>query len=283
MVLVLWVVGIVWACAVALALWLRAVPIREGEEDLLARALYRVIRLYARIVHRTRYAGLEHAREAERWAREGKPVIVAPNHTSGIDPLLVQAALRFEPRWMMAADMRAESLDWLWEAARIIFVDRDAGDAASLRTALRHLKRGKSLGVFPEGHIERPPGVVLPYRAGVGVMAKRTGALVLPVVIEGTPQVDPAWASIKMCSASRVRFLAPVSYADSELDAQGVAGDLHRRVVEATGWPASERTPVVTNGHRIMIDLEGRYYEGATGERLSDDEVRAIIDAMEDS
>ena len=34
-------------------------------------------------------------------------------------------------------------------------VDRFARDTASVRAALRHLKEGRILGVFPEGRIER--------------------------------------------------------------------------------------------------------------------------------
>ncbi|HBS29908.1 MAG TPA: hypothetical protein DEB06_10785, partial [Phycisphaerales bacterium] len=36
----------------------------------------------------------------------------------------------------------------------------------------------------------------------------KSGAPVLPVVIEGTPQVDPAWASLAHRSRARVRVLS---------------------------------------------------------------------------
>jgi hypothetical protein len=52
------------------------------------------------------------------------------------------------------------------------------------------------IGVFPEGRLERPERHLLPFLPGLGVMIKRTRASVLPIVIEGTPQTETAWASV---------------------------------------------------------------------------------------
>ncbi|GAB4550568.1 MAG: hypothetical protein Tsb0013_12350 [Phycisphaerales bacterium] len=264
---VLWVLVIVLS-AVSLPLQFR------GRDEFHVGLIIAGFRLYARVVHRVRFVGLEHAAYAARAHRGGRPVIVAPNHTAGVDPILVQAGLGFEPRWMMASDMRADGMEWVWDLGRIIFVDRNGNDARAARTALRHLKDGHALGVFPEGHLERPARTILPFRPGVGLLARGAKALVLPVWIDGTPQKDPAWASLWLPSRSTVTFLEPVDYAGSGLDAQGIADDLRTRLLDASGWEATARTPVITNGHRLLIDLEGRYYDERTGERLTDDEVR---------
>ena len=278
-----WLAGfvVVWVLLIVLSAAGMACRYRKGDSFHIALIIVG-IKVYARVVHRVRFVGLEHAQRATRAHRAGRPVIVAPNHTAGADPLLVMAGLGFEPRWMMASDMRAEGMEWVWELARIIFVDREKNDARSAREALRHLKSGEALGVFPEGHLERPPRVSLPFRAGVGLLAKSSKAVVLPVLIEGTPQKDPAWASLWLPSRSTVTYLEPVEYAGTDLGAQEIADDLRHRLVDASGWPATERGPVITPTERFMIDLDGHYYDDRTGERVTVDEDAVTLHACED-
>ncbi len=246
-----------------------------GDENIPVGFFVWVMHVYARRVHRVRFEGLHHARAAGDALRAGRPLILTPNHTSGVDTVLIQAGLDFEPRWMMAADMRVPWAGGFWELGRIIFVDRDAPDAASLRTALRHLEGGGALGIFPEGHLERPPRHVLPFKQGVGLMIRRSRALVLPVVIEGTPQIDPAFASLVRTSRSVVRFLEPVDYAeDRSMKPAQIVADLRGRIASATGWPTTERAPIIGAGHRFLINVDGRYYEEATGEIVDDDDPR---------
>jgi 1-acyl-sn-glycerol-3-phosphate acyltransferase len=257
-----------WAGLIALSIRLTRSPIRD--DDFGAELLVLAMHIYARLVHRIRIEGREHIPIPDARGRLPHPLIVAANHTAGVDPVLIQAAIRFEPRWMMAEDMRARSLDWLWSKARIIFVDRSTRESRSAREALRHLKSGGVLGVFPEGHIERPPEHLLPFRGGVGFLIAKSGAPVLPVVISGTPQVDPAWASLTRTSRSVVRFLPMVRYPkDATPDA--IAGDLFRRFAEATGWPPAPRVPILENGRRILVDIEGRYID-ERGDPISDEE-----------
>lgn len=226
---------------------LRRVP-REGHRTALGAAgLIWLIRTYSRFWHRLEAHGMDSipdlglvSDETGRPVSSDRPAIVIANHTAGIDPLLIQASIGFEPRWMMAADMRARILEPLWLYARIIFVDRTKRDSASLREALRHLKAGGVLGVFIEGHIAKPPRHLLPFKEGAGLLIRKSGALVIPVVVDGTPEADSAWGSIFQRSHSKVRFLEPVDYTRGELadlDPAEITADLRGRFQRATGWP----------------------------------------------
>lgn len=222
--------GWVWFCR-----WLLAPGFRGG--DLAACVTCRAMQVYARVVHRLRVEGLEHVpRDRSPDGRGACGLIVACNHTSGVDPVLVQAALPFEARWVMALDMRAESLEWFWGFARIIFVDRERGDAAGLRECVRHLRAGMTLGLFPEGGIERPPGRLLAFQPGIGLMAQRGRAAVLPVLIEGTPQVDPAWAALTRRSRARVRVLAMIDASSVGGDADEFSVRLRALFAKELGW-----------------------------------------------
>lgn len=244
-----------WLIVALFARWLLRGSVR-GPTHVPTALVARGIQLYVRAVHHVRFEGREHLPPAEH----ASPLILIANHTAGIDPLVIQAAIPYDPRWMMGADMMVPGLDWLWELARIIPVERfGEGDPAALRAALKHLKAGGVVGVFPEGSIERPPRHILPFAAGVGLLIRRSGARVLPIVIDGTPQVDPAWASLWKTSRTRVRFLPVIDYASSSLDAQAIADDLRARYIAATGWPTSELLPKRVDGRLVFVGLDGRY------------------------
>ena len=226
---------------------IRRVPDEGHRPALAASGLLWIMRVYARYWHRLDASGMDHlpaphlmGDERGRPIGDGRPVVIVANHTAGIDPLLIQATIDYEPRWMMAADMRARVLAPLWQYARIIFVDRTRRDSASLREAIRHLKAGGCLGVFVEGHIAKPPRHLLPFKEGAGLIIRKTGALVVPVVIDGTPIAESAWGSIFRRSHSKIRFLEPVDYEHPDragLGPQGITDDLRRRFQRATGWP----------------------------------------------
>ena len=268
--------------ALFVLLWLRfALLVRDFQRlslrggDVETGAWVWVFRLYARLVQRMRVEGREHI--PTRESLDGRALIVAPNHTAGVDPVLVQAAIAgaFEPRWMMAEDMRAPGLQWFWEYGRVIFVDRSVRDTRSIREAMRHLKQGGVLGVFPEGHIERPPRQILPFKGGIGMLVARAEALVLPVVIEGTPQCDPAWASLWRFGRARVRFLPLIDYQERRASSDEIGEDLRGVFAEATGWPLNDRVPIIGGGRRILVDVDGRYRD-EDGRVLDDEEAMAI-------
>lgn len=190
-------------------------------------------RAYSRLVHRLSIEGLHNVPLS---AQPGKLVVVI-NHTSGVDPILVQVACPFEIRWMMAADMQIEFLRWAWEWLGVISVDRVGRDTVSAREALRHLKHGGVIGIFPEGAIERPARQIMPFHAGVGLIVSRSEAPVLPVWIDGTPHAEHAWGSLLRLSRSRVRFYPIIHYTTQT--PQEIADDLHRRYLGWTGWPES--------------------------------------------
>jgi 1-acyl-sn-glycerol-3-phosphate acyltransferase len=208
--------------------------------------IWRLTEIYTALVHRVRVEGAENIPDA----RKPGPLIVVLNHTAGIDPLLAQSVVPFEIRWIMMADMRHPALEWFWRFARVIFVDQGGRDVSGPRKAIKHVKSGGVLGIFPEGGLERPRRHILPFESGIGFLIRRTGARVLPVVIQGTPEVDPAWASLTRSSHSLVRFMPLIDYAGSKMSADEIADDLRRRYLEWTGWPAAERPPEPPEGLR---------------------------------
>ncbi|MCA9278221.1 MAG: 1-acyl-sn-glycerol-3-phosphate acyltransferase [Phycisphaeraceae bacterium] len=221
------ILGLALVCLVTFAFVCQHLERNNPRHDAIAGMLYACGRWYVRRMHRLQVRSQHHLPD------NPGPLIVIANHTAGIDPILIQCVCPFEIRWMMAADMRHPRGEPFWQWMKIIFVDRSRPDTNALRLAIRHVQAGGVLGIFPEGRIERPRGVLLPFQRGVGALVKQTGATVLPVLVEGTPPADTAWGSILKKSRSRVTFLAPVSYSDDRTSAQDIATDLESRIAGA--------------------------------------------------
>jgi 1-acyl-sn-glycerol-3-phosphate acyltransferase len=229
------IVFVAWLGLLAFAVFSRWL-LENPRQDFEGGMLWHGVRIYSRIMHRLEIRG----RENLPHTREPGPLILVINHTAGVDPVLVQAACPFEIRWVMASDMRHPLGEAMWRWSRVIFVDRTGQDVVGAREAMRHVVDGGVLGIFPEGAIERPPRVLLPFQAGVGFIIRRTRALVVPVIIEGTPGGVHAWSSLWKTSRSRITFCPVVDYSGAGLSPEEIASDLRQRFAAWTGWPLAD-------------------------------------------
>jgi 1-acyl-sn-glycerol-3-phosphate acyltransferase len=220
-----------WLCAMLMRRQPRTVP-RLQEAPLVAFA-YAFCRVYARVVHRLRVTGAELVP-----ARGERPVIVVANHTAGVDPMLLQAACPFEITWMMGRDMMMPGLAPIWNLLRLIPVEREGAgkagrDSTALRKAVRALRDGQSVGIFPEGHIPLH-GELGEFSPGVGMLIHlaRGGDGEMPVLvarISGTPKADRAWKSLLRMSNSRVEFLEVMRF-DRGTSPEVIATTLRERI-----------------------------------------------------
>jgi 1-acyl-sn-glycerol-3-phosphate acyltransferase len=234
-----WFTGILLAAVLLLlaAGWATARQLRDPTDPVTG-VFYLLGRAYVRLVHR-----LEFETEPGALSDIDGPLIVVSNHTAGVDPILVCAGCPRRVAWIMAEDMRLPHLNWFWRWQRVIFVTRDKEGRKGLRDARAALAAGGCIGIFPEGRIERPHGRLLPFNPGVGMLVKRTNARILPVIIEGTPDTDSAWSALWTRSKARVRYMRPISYADSTLSPAEIAADLQHRYAAWTGWPVATHAP----------------------------------------
>jgi len=232
------VIAAVWIGVVALG-WLVVVPLlsRGPGGDPLSGILWITLRVYCRAWHQVRASGLDRIRlPGDDDSHRG--LIVVSNHTGAVDPLLIQNYCRFLIRWMMAADMMGTTFGWL-APKYVLPVDRDARDSASLRQAIRYVKNGGAIGVFPEGRITIPPRELRPFLAGVGLMIAKTRAPVLLCWVHGTPDSNKLTEALATRSHARVEFLEWVEFPD-ERDAAAITESLRRKIADASGWPLND-------------------------------------------
>lgn len=127
------------------------------------------------------------------------PVIVAPNHLSFLDSVIVQALMPRRVAFFAKAEYftskgpKGALWRWFFNGVGSVPVERgeQAASVAALKTALGILENGDAFGIYPEGTRSRD-GLLYRGRTGVGWLALTTGAPVLPVGLIGTEKLQPA-------------------------------------------------------------------------------------------
>ncbi len=77
------------------------------------------------------------------------PAILVCNHTSGLDPALIQSVCPRLIVWMMAREYyEMKAMKWMYNQIEAIPVDRSGRDMAATRAALRATWQGTRPGHF---------------------------------------------------------------------------------------------------------------------------------------
>jgi 1-acyl-sn-glycerol-3-phosphate acyltransferase len=140
------------------------------------------------------------------------PFVVAANHLSHVDPPFVGTAIRRPMRFMAAADLQGANrpLDFFLGFYGTIPLPRSGVPFSAMKTALHHLAGGGSVGVFPEGRRAAEWGHDDPYE-GAAWLALRSESPLVPVAVQGTPEVMGLEARMIRPSPVTVSILPPLS------------------------------------------------------------------------
>jgi 1-acyl-sn-glycerol-3-phosphate acyltransferase len=138
-------------------------------------------------------AGVRVKVENARALPRDRSFVVAANHESFCDVLVLLAHLPMQVRFLAKRSVfRVPVLGWSIAAAGFIPVDREerSRSAAAVETALRRLRGGRSVVVFPEETRTRT-GELLPFKKGAAHLALQSGLPILPLGLAGTFRVLP--------------------------------------------------------------------------------------------
>lgn len=114
--------------------------------------------------------------------------IVACNHPSMLDAAFLSLAIRRRLRFMAKSEFFHGWKGWLLTRLGVFPIRRGVWDTESFLTALSVLERGKVVALFPEGGLS-PPGGYRKAKSGLGHLALLSGALVVPVHLQGPERV----------------------------------------------------------------------------------------------
>jgi 1-acyl-sn-glycerol-3-phosphate acyltransferase len=119
------------------------------------------------------------------------PVILAPNHGSRLDAVVVAAALPRRCTFLAAAELLTMPvLGTLVRPFQLVPVRRGRFDRHAIDECVARLARGQALVIFPEGKISRD-GRLQPAHDGLAFIASVAGVPIIPIGIAGTYEVWP--------------------------------------------------------------------------------------------
>ena len=201
---------------------------------------YRIVSLLIRVLMRAWFGRQLVIDGIERVPREG-PLLVVSNHLSNIDPLLFGG---YGPGAMFCMSKRElftnRFVAWVLGGCNCFPVDRGSADRWALRTAFDILSARGRLLIFLEGTRAAVPGMKQA-EAGIGFLARRSGARVLPVAIWGTEQALPRGRKLPRRIPIRMEFGSPfeVELPPGRADDRAVADQIAHRI--ATLLPVEYR------------------------------------------
>lgn len=216
-------------------------------------------------------------RDGHKLPREGA-FVLAPNHVSEIDPIVVAVAvwrLGRAPRFMAKESLfRVPVLGWVLRVTGMVPVSRSTSAAAaratleSSETLVRH---GRGVIVYPEGTLTRDPDL-WPMRGKTGAvrLALAGGLPVIPMAQWGAQQVLPRYGKLKLWPLRRrvtVIVGDPVdlsAYAQKEGQPAALIGatdvvmaDISQLLAELRGEPApAQRWNPADHGQKETGRLE---------------------------
>ncbi|MBQ1824828.1 MAG: 1-acyl-sn-glycerol-3-phosphate acyltransferase [Fibrobacter sp.] len=145
------------------------------------------VRFYLLLFYRPKMTFLG---ESVKSTKLKQPMVIIANHTSMLDPLMVQA-LFFHKRSIVVAKDQVEDPHFRWALSRfknVVPCDRFNLDTEWALLAKKELEKGNSVIIFPEGKC-RYDGLLNEFKTGFAFLARSTGAPVLSLGIDGIYKV----------------------------------------------------------------------------------------------
>jgi acyl-[acyl-carrier-protein]-phospholipid O-acyltransferase/long-chain-fatty-acid--[acyl-carrier-protein] ligase len=217
-----------------------------------------VLAFFLKLMFRVEVRGLENYHAA------GDKVVIASNHQSFLDPLMLSVFIPEKPTFAMNLHQANKWyfcwIDWLLKTYKI-----DPLAPMSLKTLMTDVKKGAKIVIFPEGRITNSGGIMKIYE-GTGRIIEKTGATLLPVHISGAKYSKFGKLGKKLRTRFFpkiiITFLPPKQYAEGEkisslmmydvLTNAAFAASDYRRPILAAILEAAEKHG---NKHRVATDI----------------------------
>lgn len=181
--------------------------------------VYGVCHYLVAMLHDILFPGSVHG--VENIPRHGG-FIIAANHASVLDPPIIGCHVPRQLAFFARNTLWGGGIaSWWLDAVGTIPVARDAGaDVAALKRVLHVLEDGGAVILFPEGTRTKTGALQTP-RAGVGLLACRTGVPVVPSRIFGTFAAFGRSGPFRVGTPVSVIFGPPLRAADYDRPADG--------------------------------------------------------------
>ncbi len=113
------------------------------------------------------------------------PAMLCANHSSNLDPIVMSLAMGIDhhPHYMAKIELfKVPIVSSVIRAIGTISVDRGTRDMAAIKSAIRYLKAGEKVGIFPEGTRVKTDGAKKA-KTGAVQIADQVSVPIVPIYI----------------------------------------------------------------------------------------------------
>jgi len=143
-------------------------------------------------------------------------VLLASNHQSFLDPVLVAMVLPREMHFMARRTLfRNPVFRAIIAGYNAFAIERDSADVKGVNSAIARLEAGNILLVFPEG-TRTGDGSIGRMKPGIGMLAERAAVPIVPVLIDGAYEVLPKGALLPRLGRISIVFGRPLAPSDDK-------------------------------------------------------------------
>jgi 1-acyl-sn-glycerol-3-phosphate acyltransferase len=171
-----------------------------------------------------------------------KPHVYAVNHASAMDIPVLYVYLPFQFRIVFKKELLAYPVvGWQLRRSGQVCIDQQkpTNSIAAIRSAVKSLKAGMPLVIFPEGG-RTPDGEIKPFLPGAFFLALKAQVDIVPIALIGTYELLPMDTYHIKCRPLEMRVGDPISTAGLTMrDLEGVSEKVRRAMEELYYAPAS--------------------------------------------
>lgn len=174
------------------------------------------------------------------------PVVLAANHTTAMDPFLIQAGSNRLVRWLMLTSFRWRIANFMWNAIDPVCIEHNyaTGERSNamkqVRTIVTELKKGDVIGMFPEGHLQYDNRVLKEFEDGAAAVARLSNATIVPCWVDGTVLSKSMFRHALTPTHSSVTYGQPFVPQKGQ-SVEEITAEIRRRVMKLGEQEAARR------------------------------------------
>lgn len=174
-----------------------------------------------------------------------KPHVYAVNHASAMDIPVLYVYLPFQFRIVFKKELLAYPVvGWQLKRSGQVCIDQQkpTNSIAAIRSAVKSLKGGMPLVIYPEGG-RTPDGEIKPFLPGAFFLAIKAQVDIVPVVLVGTYELLPMDTYHIKCRPLEMRVGEPISTAGLTMrDLEAVSAKVKKAIEDLYYLPATLST-----------------------------------------
>lgn len=120
----------------------------------------------------------------KKYIPQNSNFILAGNHTSYLDPILVASATKKCVHFFSKDSLYKGIKKPIFKGLGIIPVNRNIKDKNALNLGIKTLNNNMVIGIFPEGTINKTNDLILPFKYGAVKMSNVTNTQIIPFAIK---------------------------------------------------------------------------------------------------